>query len=108
MQRRQWLLTVAVLALSGAPALAQSNPLKNPDQGSPAVQSIEAISFAPDGVLLIGDGKGRQVVAVDTGDTTQTKWTKTEIANIQGELAGRLGAMANDIQILKVAVNPAS
>ena len=112
MQQRQWLWIVlgvsAALALGTRAAQAQTSPLKNPEQGSPAVQSIEAISFAPEGVLLIGDGRGKQVVAVDTGDTKLVKWTKTEIANIQGELAGRLGAMANDIQILKVAVNPAS
>src|SRR5262245_30707831 len=112
MQRRQCLWTlVAVclaLALTTATAQAQTNPLKNPEQGTPAIQSIEAISFAPDGVLLIGDGKGKQIVAVQTGDTKTVKWTKTEVANIQDELAARLGAMGKDIQILKLAVNPAS
>src|SRR5438445_12108191 len=73
MQQRQWLWIVlgvsAALALGTRAAQAQTSPLKNPEQGSPAVQSIEAISFAPEGVLLIGDGRGKQVVAVDTGDT---------------------------------------
>jgi hypothetical protein len=105
---RHWLCAILALALGSAAAQAQSTPLKNPEQGTPALQSIEAINFAPDGVLLIGDGKGKQIVAVETGDTTKLPWTKTEVADITGVLAGRLGATAKDIEILKVAVNPAS
>jgi hypothetical protein len=112
MQSRQWLCAAlgvcAALTLSSATARAQNSPLKNAEQGTPTIKSIEAISFGPDGLLLIGDGKGKQLVAVDTGDTTKTQWTKTEVADIANVLAGRLGATAKDIQILKVAVNPAS
>jgi len=111
MRQRQWLsavLGVSVALLGGSAAQAQTNPLKNPEQGTPTVQSIEAISFAPDGVLLIGDGKGKQVIAVETGDTTKIAWSKTEVADITSVLAGRLGATAKDIEILKVAVNPKS
>jgi hypothetical protein len=108
MLSRQWLCAILALALGSATAQAQTNPLKNPEQGTPAIQSIEAISFAPDGVLLIGDGKGKQVVAVETGDTTKVQWTKTEVADIANVLAGRLGATAKDIEIVIVAVNPAS
>ena len=112
MQRRQWLwaalVASAVLVLAASNVQAQSTVMKDPTAGTPAVKSIEFISFAPEGVLLIGDGKGRQIVAVDTGDTTPVKWTKTEVPNIKDALAGRLGATAKDIEILKVAVNPAS
>jgi hypothetical protein len=112
MHFRQWLCAIlaasAALTLGSGAAQAQSSPLKNPEQGTPAIQSIEAISFAPGGVLLIGDGKGKQMVAVETGDTTKVQWTKTEVADIASVLAGRLGATAKDIQILKMAVNPAS
>jgi hypothetical protein len=108
MLSRHWLCAMVALALGSATAQAQTNPLKNPEQGTPPIQSIEAISFAPDGVLLIGDGKGKQIVAVETGDTTKVQWTKTEVADITSVLAGRLGATAKDIEILKVAVNPAS
>lgn len=87
---------------------AQTNVLKNTVTGNPEIKSIEAISFAPGGVLLIGDSKGAQVVAIDTGDTQSKSWTKTERANINEELAGRLGTKAKNIQIMKMAVNPAS
>jgi hypothetical protein len=112
MLRRQWLSVVlgagVALALGVSTAQAQTNSLRNPEQGTPSVKSIDAISFGLDGLLLIGDGKGKQVVAVDTGDTTKIAWTKTEITDLTNVLAQRLGAEAKDIQILKVAVNPAS
>ena len=112
MLRRQWLSVVlgagVALALGVSTAQAQTNSLRNPEQGTPTVKSIEAIGFGPDGLLLIGDGKGKQVVAVDTGDTTKVAWAKTEITDLTNVLAQRLGAEAKDIQILKVAVNPAS
>jgi hypothetical protein len=103
------LLAVAVLVL-GLPlaAQAQSPHLKGAMTGAPEIKSIEAISFGPDGLLLIGDGKGSQVVAIDTGDTKGTSWTKKEIPNLKDEVAGRLGTMAKNIEIRKLAVNPAS
>ena len=43
-----------------------------------------------------------------TGDTTPIKWSKTEIPDIDQVLAGKLGLQAKDIEIRKLAVNPAS
>jgi len=112
MQRRQWLWTVlgvaATLTLTTLNAQAQTPVLRDAAPGTPKLQSIEAISFAPDGVLLIGDGKGKQIVAVHTGDATPVKWAKTDIADIRTVLAGRLGAAGKDIQIEKLAINRAS
>src|SRR5258707_14094293 len=79
-----------------------------PVVGDPGIKSIEAIAFGPDGLLLIGDGKGAQVVAVETADLKTIKWTKTEIANIKDLLSGRLGTTATSIDILKMPVNPTS
>jgi hypothetical protein len=101
-------LTILALGLGTATVSAQTTVLKDPATGTPALKSIECISFTPSGVLLIGDGKGKQIVAVDTRDTTPAKWTRTEIKNIKDELAGRLGVTSKDIEIVKVAVNPAS
>jgi hypothetical protein len=103
--------TLVALALGASTALAQTSttsPLQDPSTGSAQLKSIEAINFGPAGLLLIGDGKGKQVVAIDTGDTTPIKWTRTEMANIVDELAGRLGVTAKDIKIRKISVNPAS
>jgi hypothetical protein len=77
------------------------------DQGNPKLKTIESISFGPNGLLLIGSGT--RVVTVETGDTTEASpWTKTEIANIDQLLAGKLGLTAKDIEFKKMAVNPAS
>lgn len=76
------------------------------EQGNPKITVIEAIAFGPKGLLLIGGGA--QVVTVETGDTKPTTWSKSEIANIDQVLAGKLGLQAKDIEIRKLAVNPAS
>ncbi len=98
--------TMAALALAG-PAAAQ-DLLKNATRGTPNVQSLHALSFGPQGLLLIGDGKGQQLLGVLTGDTTRQAWAKTEIANIKEVLAGPLATTAKSIDIVKMAVNPAS
>jgi hypothetical protein len=81
-------------------------PLARADQGNPGIKTIEAIAFGPDGLLLIGGGA--QVVAVETADTQPTPWAMNDMANIDQALAGKLGLAAKDIEIRKLAVNPAS
>src|SRR5262249_32212130 len=76
------------------------------EQGNPKIKTIEAIAFGPDGLLLIAGGS--QVVSVETGDTKPSAWSKTEIANIDQLLASKLGLDAKDIEVRKLAVNPAS
>jgi hypothetical protein len=109
-RRISFVVAAAVLAVGAfrAAAAPVASPLQDATVGSPNLKSIEAISFGPQGLLLIGDGQGKQIVAIDTGDTAPMKWTRTEIANIQDQLAGRLGATAKDIKIQKIAVNQAS
>jgi hypothetical protein len=100
-------VALGLLALT-VPVYGQNAILKSTATGDPQVKSIEAIGFGPQGVLLIGDSRGRQVVAVDTGDTTPKPWSKVEIPNIADKLAARIGTNAKGIEILKLAVNPAS
>lgn len=105
-----WTVLGIALGLLVAPLMAQAQPqvLKGAVTGSPELQSIEAINFGPNGVLLIGDGKGGQVVAIATGDTATKPWSKKEMPNIHEDIAGRLGTTGKNIQIIKMAVNPAS
>src|SRR5947209_4552732 len=79
-------LPLACLLLLGPATFAQA------EQGNPRIKTIEAIAFAPRGLLLIGGGA--RVVTVETGDTTPTPWSKTEIADIDQILAGKLGLQA--------------
>ena len=93
-------LTLACMLLLALATFAQA------EQGNPKVKTIEAIAFGPNGLLLIGGGA--RVVSVETGDTKEATWAKSEIANIDQVLAGKLGLTAKDIEIKKLVVNPAS
>jgi len=97
MKRRFFLASLALLCAA---------MVANADQGNPKLKSIEAIRFGPNGLLIIGGGS--EVVTVETGDTKETSWTKTDIADFDQLLAGKLGLKANDIEIKRIAVNPAS
>ncbi len=103
MLRKHW-LGILVGALLAAGSSVQAAAV----QGDPQIKSIEAISFGPNGLLLIGDSKGAQVVAIETGDTTAKAWSVKEVANIDEAIAMRLGTTAKDIEIKKLSVNPAS
>lgn len=98
-------LSVALLPLAG---IAAESVLKNPETGDPKIQSASVISFGPGGTLLIGDSKGQQVVAIDTKDTTRKPWKAEPITELGAKIAARLGTKADNIEILHLAVNPAS
>jgi hypothetical protein len=92
---------LACLVLLGLTAFVQA------EQGNPKIKTIEAIRFGPDGLLIIGSGS--TVVTVETGDKKgAAAWNKKEIDNIDSVLAGKLGLMAKDIEVRRIAVNPAS
>jgi hypothetical protein len=76
--------------------------------GNPNVQSINSVNFGPEGLLLIGDGKGGQVIAVHTGDTKVIEWGKLDAADLKEQIGGRLGTTAAGIDLIKLVVNPAS
>ncbi len=99
--------TLAVLLLVAA-RKSTDNPygLK---VGSPAIQSISAISFGPDGILFIGDSKTANVFAIDTKDKTAVEKAATvEIKNIDQKIAAALGTEVKNIRIQDMAVNPIS
>lgn len=94
--------------------LLSSNAWAGPDivaasvKGDPGIRSIDAIAFAPEGVLLVGDGAGSQVVAILTGDLKPAGALAAAVTGFDGAAAGRLGVGAKEIEILDLAVNPAS
>lgn len=101
------IVTGCVLALV-APALTfGADALGKTTKGKPEIKSIEAVSFGP-GVLLIGDGRGSQVVAVKVPQMAKQSWGSTDIANIKDKLADKLGTNGKAIEILKLAVEPQS
>ena len=107
--KRKLLHALFLLAFSAASTFAKpSQVLSKTTQGNPTLKAIDVISFAPHGVLLIGDGQGSQVVAVRTGDLSPAKPLSKAILAIDAKLAGVIGTKADDIEILDLAVNPAS
>ena len=76
------------------------------EQGNPKITGIDALAFGPDGLLLIANGP--RVVIVATGDVKKTNWTKNEIPKVDQIFAGKLGLQPADVEIRKIAVNPAS
>ncbi|MEK6238944.1 MAG: hypothetical protein N2C14_29875, partial [Planctomycetales bacterium] len=96
-----------VLSVISGRAVAEE-VLKKTTRGNPGIRSINVISFAPGGVLFIGDGTTSRIVAVRTGDASPQGGLTKKINAFDKELAGRLGAGPDDVEFLDMAVNPAS
>ncbi|MDP3737361.1 MAG: hypothetical protein Q8R02_08220 [Hyphomonadaceae bacterium] len=94
---------VAVAAIASAGLMATAAP-----NASPTLQSAGALAWAPNGVLLIGDSAGGQIVAVETGDTAKAAAGKVEVADLSAKIAALLGTTADQIAVNDVAVNPNS
>jgi hypothetical protein len=82
--------------------------LKNPTKGDPALQSIGPLAFGPRGVLLVAEPGTPAIVAVDTGDTTSGAKLAQPIDDVAALVASAVKASAAEIQIVDLAVNPAS
>ncbi len=77
--------------------------------GRPEIRSITALAFAPEGVLLVGDGKGGAVFALDLADTDSREVKEPkELDDVEGKLAALLGATPADVLVHDLAVNPLS
>ena len=96
-----------LVSASGGDLLGES-VLQETKRGTPALKSIQVISFAPGGVLLVGDGRGQQIVAIATKDDKPVKPVAGKIADFQAEVASRLGAPVDGVEIIDISVNPAS
>ena len=92
--------------------VAANRSTRNPyglKRGTPAVQSINALAFGPDGILFIGDSKSATVFAIDTKDKTVVeKSAAVEIKTVDQKIAAVLGTDAKNIRIQDIAVNPLS
>jgi hypothetical protein len=101
----------AVLVALGV-LVAATRSASNPyglKMGSPAIQSISAIAFGPDGILFVGDSRSGAVFAIDTKDKAPVeKATAAEVKNIDQKIAAALGTEAKNVRIQDIAVNPVS
>jgi len=106
---RQARIIVLVIGTCLATSLIHAGAVvKETKKGTPPIKSINVLSFAPNGVLLIGDGSGSQIVAIETGDDSARPSLKHTISDIDKKMAARLGTKFDGIEIIDMAVNPAS
>jgi hypothetical protein len=99
---------LAATAIAGVIAAGVGLSATAAPGGEVKLQSAGALAFAPNGVLLIGDSMGGQVLAVETGDTAKAGAGKVEIADLSAKIAALLGTTADQIAVNDIAVNPAS
>jgi len=99
-----YLLAAAVLG-AGANAHAAATLVK----GKPAILSMSALAFGPEGVLFVGDSRAGAVFAIDLGDkAARTVDKPSEVQDVEGKLAALLGATPADVLVHDMAVNPLS
>jgi hypothetical protein len=98
--------TVAAFVSLSVIATAHAAVLSKTTHGSPTLKSADVLGFAPDGVLLIGDGQGAQIFAVKTNEKAAKQALQAKIEGINTRVAERLGTKADGIEIVDLAVNP--
>jgi hypothetical protein len=99
------LLIPALLATVGLAASPEETMVAGPVQ----VKSLSKLTFGPDGILFVADSIGARIWALDLNDRTPAgELKKVEINDLEGKLAGLLGADPRDVMIHDMAVNPIS
>jgi len=98
-------LGLAVILTGQARSAELTDSLK---KGTPELKSAGPLAFGPEGILFIGDPVSATIFAIGTGDITAKGKGDVKLEKIDDQIAGMLGAMANQIAINDVKVNPAS
>lgn len=76
-------------------------------KGTPELKSIGPATFAPQGILLVGDTQGATIYAIATGDTAIAAPKKPlSIEQLDEKVAALLGTTPAEILIHDMAVNP--
>lgn len=107
MSMRRISLIAALLATTIAAATHAADLTAGMKKGTPELKSAGPATFAPQGILLVGDTKGATIYAIATGDKSAgSPSAPLAIENIDQKIAGLLGTSAGDILINDMAVNP--
>jgi len=102
---------IAALLLAGS-VVAISGPKKSYKSGlvlgTPEVKSINAMTFGPEGILMIGDSKSATVFAVETDDVAINDASDASMEGVDQKLAEALGTTVDNISIQDMAIHPLS
>lgn len=107
MSTRILLFTAALFAILLAPASDAADLTAGMQKGTPALKSAGPATFAPQGILLVGDTQGATIFAIATGDTAAGSPSQPlNIEKVDEKIAGLLGTTPQEILINDLAVNP--
>jgi len=101
------IIAIAASTLVAWTAIPDETAVSTFVYGTPAIESIGAIAFGPDNVLLLGDSQGAAVYAVDMPDTASGHGP-INVENLDAKLAAMLGTTADDISVRDMAIHPDS
>lgn len=77
--------------------------------GAADVQSVSALAFGPENVLLVGDSKGATVFALDVDDRLEAAdQAPLNLNAVDQKIAARLGTTPDAVTIHDMAVHPTS
>lgn len=73
------------------------------------IASMSALTFTPDGILMIGDSQAAAIVAIDLGPRPrQAKAAPVDLADVETKIAALVGSRASDVVVHDMAVDPLS
>jgi hypothetical protein len=76
-------------------------------RGTPELKSAGPATFAPQGILLVGDTAGATIFAIATGDTAAgSPSSPLKVEKIDEQIAALLGTTTKQVLINDLAVNP--
>ena len=101
-------MVLVVNAAFAAGKSASERFFKEAQKSGLVLGSASSLAFGPDGLLLVAEPRTGSIAAIDTGDTGPLKRLAKRVDNVSALVATTLKADAASVQIVDMAVNPAS
>jgi len=107
MSKRTTLLVATLLTFSLISSSRAADLTAGMQKGTPELKSAGPATFAPQGILLVGDTAGATIYAIATGDTASGSPSEPlNVEKIDEKIAAMLGTTSQQILINDLAVNP--
>lgn len=105
--RRPVVLLVAVVAAWTFAAMAEDESATSLPRGAVEWKSAGALTFAPDGALILADALGAAVWAVEVDDQTEAG-SAPRVEDLDSKIAALLGTTPREVLVTDMAVHPRS
>jgi len=100
-------IALSSLIVFGTLLAANAGAEDDPASQSPPIVSMSALTFTPDGLLLIGDAQAGAILAVDLGPRAQAKEARAvDLSDVETRIGALIGARASDVVVHDMAVDP--